>query len=141
MPELQYTIKDAKLAPRRATLGSAGWDICAAESITVYPGERVLVSTGLHVAVREGMVLKLYPRSGTAKNGITLANCVGIIDSDYRGEVKLLVTNITNDVKHIDYGDRIAQGLLERVSSSRWVEVDELDETARGSGGFGSTGK
>jgi dUTP pyrophosphatase len=126
--------------PVQATSGSAGFDIYSMQDATIYPGAREAISTGLYVEVPEGYVLKLYPRSGLALRGLTLANCVGIIDSDYRGEVKAIILNTSNEIKHITKGDRIIQAMLERVVPTEWLFSRELNPTSRGSGGFGSTG-
>lgn len=130
--------------PFRATEGSAGADIhaCIDAPVTVGAGERVLIPTGIAIAIEDkncaGFV---FPRSGTAsKFGISLSNCVGVIDSDYRGEMKTPVINLSDKPYTINDGDRIAQLVIMPIACAKFVEVDELDETERNQGGFGSTG-
>lgn len=108
---------------------------------TINPGDQMQFRTGLKVEVPKGWVLKLYPRSGLSTNhGIVLANSVGIVDSDYRGEVKVVLRNRGKHPFSIRHGERIAQAMLEPAVRVKMVEVDKLSETARGEGGFGSTG-
>jgi len=129
--------------PRRATPGSAGYDLCAAvdASLELAPSERALVPTGLVLAVPEGYEAQVRPRSGLAlRHGIVLPNAPGTIDSDYRGEVKVILQNLGDDPFTIRRGDRIAQLVIAPVASAEWDERSELDETARGDGGFGHTG-
>ncbi|GBR54452.1 deoxyuridine 5'-triphosphate nucleotidohydrolase [Neokomagataea thailandica NBRC 106555] len=130
--------------PSYATQGAAGFDFLAAvqETICIQPGERVLVPTGLCIALPPGYELQIRPRSGLAlKHGITLPNTPGTIDEDYRGELKIIVMNAGNEEFCIERGTRIAQGVLAPVVRLQWHEVANLDETARGKGGFGSTGQ
>ena len=127
--------------PAYATDGSAGMDVLAAESVTIRPGQRHAVATGLSVAIPENYEIQVRPRSGLAfKHGITVPNTPGTIDSDYRGELKVLLINHGPDDFAIQRGDRVAQLVLAPVTQAQWEEVDELDDTARGEGGFGSTG-
>ncbi len=127
--------------PTYATDGSACFDFCAAQSQNIYPGTARSITTGLKAEIPEGYALMLYGRSGMAiKAGISLANCVGVVDSDYRGEIVILLRNNSEDIYSIQIGDRIAQGMLIKVPSVRILQVDEISETARGEGGFGSTG-
>ncbi|MWV27043.1 dUTP diphosphatase [Aurantiacibacter rhizosphaerae] len=127
--------------PAYATQGAAGMDVVAAENITLRPGSRHAVATGFAVAIPEGYEIQVRPRSGLAlKHGITVPNTPGTIDSDYRGEVKVIMINLSDDNFPIQRGDRIAQLVLAPVTIASWDEVEELDETARGAGGFGSTG-
>ncbi len=129
----------------RATKGSAGMDLhaCIKEEITINPGEIKVIPTGLTIALEnENYVAYIYARSGLAiKHGITLANCVGVIDSDYRGEVCVGLTNISEESYTITPDERIAQLVIAPVCICDAVEVEELDDTERGTGGFGSTGK
>ena len=127
--------------PAYATPGAAGMDVVAAEEATLAPGERHAVATGFSVAIPEGFEIQVRPRSGLAlKHGITVPNTPGTIDSDYRGELKVILINHGAEPFPIHRGDRIAQLVLAPVTLAAWVEVAELDETERGAGGFGSTG-
>ena len=133
----------AKL-PVYATEGAAAADICAdlLGPVFIEPGETALVGTGLAAAVPEGFVMLVYPRSGLAvKEGLTLANCVGVIDSDYRGEIKVALHNISNEQRVIEPGQRIAQVTITPAGRAVFVSADELSDTGRGDGGFGSTGR
>lgn len=127
--------------PAYATDGAAGMDVVSAEDVTIAPGARHAVATGLAMAIPPGFEVQVRPRSGLAlKHGITVPNTPGTIDSDYRGELKVILINLGNEPFAIRRGDRVAQLVLAPVVQAGWVEVDELDDTARGSGGFGSTG-
>jgi dUTP pyrophosphatase len=127
--------------PRYATDGAAGMDVLAAEEVTLAPGARHAVATGLAVAIPPGYEIQVRPRSGLAlKHGISVPNTPGTIDSDYRGEVKVILINHGAEPFAIRRGDRIAQLVLTPVTLAEWDEVAELDETGRGAGGFGSTG-
>jgi dUTP pyrophosphatase len=127
--------------PRYATEGAAGMDVLSAEDFTLPPGARHAVATGLSVAIPLGYEIQVRPRSGLAlKHGISVPNTPGTIDSDYRGELKVVLINHDAEPFEIHRGDRIAQLVLAPVTMAQWDEVHELDETARGSGGFGSTG-
>ncbi len=130
---------------QRATKGSAGMDLhaCIDSEITIEPGEIKVIPTGLAIALEsENYVAYIYARSGLAiKHGITLANCVGVVDSDYRGEVCVGLTNISKNPYTITPDERIAQLVIAPVCVCDAVEVDDLDSTERGEGGFGSTGK
>jgi dUTP pyrophosphatase len=127
--------------PAYATPGAAGMDVLAAEDVTLVPGGRHAVATGLSVAIPAGYEIQVRPRSGLAlKHGISVPNTPGTIDSDYRGELKVIMINLGGDEFHIARGDRIAQLVLAPVTQAAWEEVAELDDTARGAGGFGSTG-
>ena len=127
--------------PAYATDGAAGMDVLAAEDLALAPGARHAVATGIAVAIPHGFEIQVRPRSGLAlKHGITVANAPGTIDSDYRGEVKVILINLGSETFDIRRGDRIAQLVLAPVTRASWLPVDELDETARGEGGFGSTG-
>jgi dUTP pyrophosphatase len=127
--------------PAYATDGAAGMDVLAAEDVTLPPGARHAVATGLAVAIPPGFEIQVRPRSGLAlKHGITVPNTPGTIDSDYRGELKVILINHGAVRFEVRRGDRIAQLVLAPVTRASWLPVDELDDTARGQGGFGSTG-
>ncbi len=127
--------------PAYATDGAAGMDVLAAESVTLAPGARHAVATGFAVAIPEGFEIQVRPRSGLAlKHGISLPNTPGTIDSDYRGELKIIMINLGDADFAIARGDRIAQMVLAPVVLADWAVVEELGETVRGEGGFGSTG-
>ncbi len=127
--------------PAYATAGSAGMDVVSAETVSIRPGGRHAVATGLSMAIPNGYEIQVRPRSGLAlKHGITVPNTPGTIDSDYRGELKVILINHGNDSFAIQRGDRVAQLVLAPVIQASWEEVDELDDTSRGTGGFGSTG-
>lgn len=127
--------------PAYATPGSAGMDICSAENLILRAGRRHAVGTGFALAIPSGYEVQVRPRSGLALNhGITCLNTPGTIDSDYRGEVKVILANLGEDDFQIAKGDRIAQLVVAPVQHAAMAEVDDIDETARGTGGFGSTG-
>jgi dUTP pyrophosphatase len=127
--------------PRYATDGAAGMDVLSAEDIVLEPGMRYAVATGLSLAIPPGYEIQVRPRSGLAlKHGISVPNTPGTIDSDYRGELKVILINHGSEAFAIHRGDRVAQLVLAPVTRASWDEVDELDATERGEGGFGSTG-
>ncbi len=129
--------------PRYATGGSAGMDLCAAvvSDLTIQPGETVLVPTGFAIELPEGYEAQVRPRSGLAiRNQIGLLNAPGTIDADYRGEIKVILTNFGRTPFIVRRGDRIAQLIIGRYSRVAWSEVAELNTTDRGAGGFGHTG-
>lgn len=127
--------------PVYATAGAAGMDVVSAEDVTLSPGTRHAVATGLAMAIPAGFEIQVRPRSGLAlKHGITVPNTPGTIDSDYRGEVKVILANLGEDNFEVKRGDRIAQLVPAPVQRANFAEVATLDETARGAGGFGSTG-
>ena len=127
--------------PSYATHGAAGMDVVAAEELDLMPGQRHAVATGFKVAIPEGYEIQVRPRSGLAlKHGISVPNTPGTIDSDYRGELKVIMINHGGEPFAIARGDRVAQLVLAPVTRAAWEEVAELDETSRGAGGFGSTG-
>ncbi|MBZ0271932.1 dUTP diphosphatase [bacterium] len=129
--------------PHYATHGAAGMDVRAAltEPLTLAAGERFAVPTGLVFEVPHGFEVQVRPRSGLAlRHGLTCINAPGTIDSDYRGEVKILLANLGNEPVTINHGDRVAQLIVAPVSRAQLVEVESLTETARGEGGFGHTG-
>src|SRR5688572_12913205 len=128
--------------PAYATPGAAGLDVVAAEDVTLAPGARHAVATGFAVAIPPGFEIQVRPRSGLAlKHGITCLNTPGTIDSDYRGEVKVILANLGAEPFEVTRGERIAQLVPAVVQRADFTEVDDLDETQRGSGGFGSTGR
>jgi dUTP pyrophosphatase len=131
--------------PSYATAGSAGMDLraCVDEPVTVAPGQRVAIPTGFAIALPDpGWVALIYARSGLAvKHGLAPANCVGVVDSDYRGEIVVALQNYAGEEYTIQPGERVAQMVITPVTQARIDVVEELDETARGAGGFGSTGK
>ncbi len=130
--------------PKYETEGSAGLDVRAniKEPIVLKSLERVLIPTGLKVAIPEGYEIQVRPRSGLAiKHGITMLNSPGTVDSDYRGELKVIAVNLSNESYTIEPNERIAQLVLNKVEQIDFIEVAELDETEKGEGGFGHTGK
>jgi len=130
--------------PEYATSGSSGMDIRAylEAPIEMQPLERVLVPTGLFIELPQGTEVQIRPRSGLAiKQGITCLNSPGTIDADYRGEIKVILINLSNTLQIISSGDRIAQMVFQQVSAIEWNPVLSINETQRGSGGFGHTGK
>jgi len=128
--------------PVYASAGAAGMDVVAAESLTLAPGARHAVATGFAIAIPEGYEVQVRPRSGLAlKNGITCLNTPGTIDSDYRGEVKVILANLGSEPFEVVRGERIAQLVPAPVLRAALREMTELDETKRGAGGFGSTGR
>ena len=130
--------------PAYATAGAAGMDLLAANTgpVTLEPGDRTLIPTGLAIAVPPGYELQLRPRSGLAlRHGITLPNSPATIDEDYRGELQVIVMNAGTEPFTVERGMRIAQAVLAPVVRATWQEVESLDATARGAGGFGSTGR
>jgi dUTP pyrophosphatase len=129
--------------PQYETSGSAGMDLRAniTVSITLQPLERILVPTGLFIELPQGLEAQIRPRSGlAAKRGLTLLNTPGTIDSDYRGEIKCIVVNLSNEAQTIEPGERIAQMVVAKFEQISWQAVESLEETVRGAGGFGSTG-
>lgn len=130
--------------PEYATALSAGLDLRAnlTEDIVLNPLDRALVPTGLFIELHEGTEAQIRPRSGLAfKHGLTVLNAPGTIDADYRGELKVLLVNLSNESFTVSNGERIAQMVIARHETAKWQAVESLDETARGAGGFGHTGK
>ena len=130
--------------PQYKTSGAAGADICALlnESVTIKKGCRAMIPTGLFFSIPEGFEVQVRPRSGlAAKNGVTVLNTPGTIDSDYRGEIKVILINLGDEDFTVNNGDRIAQIVVAPVTIGVFEQVSSLDETERGAGGFGSTGK
>lgn len=137
-------LSEKAIVPARATEGSAGMDLCACieEGITLKGGETALIPTGIAAQIPSGFGLFIFPRSGLSiKHGIGLLNSVGVVDSDYRGEIKVGVINQISESYTIEPGERIAQMVLMPVALANTVVVDSLEETDRGDGGFGSTGR
>lgn len=145
MSQIQVSIKrlDPSVElPSYAYTGDAGLDLRANETVDIPPFERVLIPTGLAIALSEGYAGFVQPRSGMAlKRGLSIANTPGLIDAHYRGELKVIAINLdAHEAIHIERGERIAQLVIQEVPTVQLVEVDELDETDRGAGGFGSSG-
>ena len=133
---------DKAVMPNYQTKEAAGFDLHSTESCILNPGERKLIGTGLAFEIEYGYEIQIRPRSGLAyKHGITVLNTPGTIDSDYRGEIKVLLINHGNEPFKIREGERIAQAIITPVIQAKIKEVEELSDTERGSGGFGSTGK
>lgn len=145
MSQIQVSIKRLDPfveLPSYAYTGDAGLDLRANETVDILPLERVLIPTGLAIALPEGYAGFVQPRSGMAlKRGLSIANTPGLIDAHYRGELKVIAINLdAHEAIHIERGERIAQLVIQEVPTVQLVEVDELDETDRGAGGFGSSG-
>ncbi|MBE6238146.1 MAG: dUTP diphosphatase [Bacteroidales bacterium] len=142
--KVQIVNKSAYPTPAYATEKSAGMDLKANidTPIVLGPLERAMVPTGLYIALPDGTEAQIRPRSGlAAKHGISVLNAPGTVDADYRGEVKVILVNLSNDPFTVNPGERIAQLVVARYEKVEWDEVDVLDETERGEGGFGSTGR
>lgn len=142
--KVQIVNKSAYPTPAYATEKSAGMDLKANidTPIVLGPLERAMVPTGLYIALPDGTEAQVRPRSGlAAKHGISVLNAPGTVDADYRGEVKVILVNLSNDSFTVNPGERIAQLVVARYEKVEWDEVDVLDETERGEGGFGSTGR
>lgn len=130
--------------PSYATAGSSGMDLRAhlSAALSLQPMERSLVPTGLFIELPQGYEAQIRPRSGLAiRQGLTCLNSPGTVDADYRGEIKIILINLSQQVQIIEPGDRIAQMVIQRVEQIEWLPVAELDETERNEGGFGHTGK
>lgn len=150
MEELRIDIKRLRPSPspldlpRYMTEGAAGMDLCADvdTDMVIAPLARVLIPTGIAIALPSGFEAQIRPRSGLAlKQGLTLLNSPGTIDSDYRGEIQLIAVNLGSETVRIERGQRVAQMIVQRVVRARWHEVDELAASARDVGGFGHTDK
>ncbi|MBC8064108.1 MAG: dUTP diphosphatase [Chlorobia bacterium] len=140
--EIPVTLGANSTVPAYQSTHAAGMDLCCSEDCVLEPGERKLVSTGIRMAIPEGFEGQVRPRSGLAmKHGIGMVNSPGTIDSDYRGEIGVLLINLGKETVTFLKGDRIAQLVICPVTRARLLPVDELDQTERGVGGFGSTGK
>ena len=141
---VQVINKSKHPLPAYATGQSAGMDLCAnlSEPISLAPMQRCMVPTGLYIALPPGFEAQVRPRSGLAiKKGITVLNSPGTIDADYRGEICVILVNLSSEVFVIEDGERIAQMVIARHEQAVWQEVEVLDETERGAGGFGHTGR
>ena len=142
--KVQIVNKSAFPTPAYATEKSAGMDLKANidEPLTLGPLERALVPTGLYIALPDGTEAQVRPRSGlAAKHGISVLNAPGTVDADYRGEVKVILVNLSNEPFVVNPGERIAQLVVAKYEKVEWDEVEVLDQTERGAGGFGSTGR
>ena len=136
-------LREGAAIPQYATEGSAGADLCALldSPVTVAPGETAKIPTGISIELPVGLAAFVYARSGSAtKRGLAPANKVGVIDSDYRGEICVILVNLSDQPFEITDGERIAQMVIARHEQAEWVEVTTLDDTERGAGGFGHTG-
>jgi len=142
--EVKIVNKSHHPLPQYATMGSSGMDIHAylTAPISLQPLERILIPTGLFLEIPQGLEAQIRPRSGLAiKQGLTCLNTPGTIDADYRGEIKVILINLSNEIQTIQDGERIAQMVFQEVTQINWVTVDQLNNTDRGAGGFGHTGK
>ena len=142
--EIKIINHSSNALPEYATAGSSGMDIRASLDVpqSLQPFERVLIPTGLFIELPNGYEAQIRPRSGLAiKQGITCLNTPGTIDADYRGEIKIILINLSQQEQVIQPGDRIAQMIIQQVDKTVWKEVDELEITGRNAGGFGHTGK
>lgn len=140
---IKFVAQEGAVIPEYKTSGAAGADVCAflSEPVVIKSGEFAMIPTGLSFAIPEGYEIQVRPRSGlAAKNGVTVLNTPGTIDSDYRGEVKVILINHGKDAFTVNNGDRIAQLIVAPVTQGVFEKTDELDSTERGEGGFGSTG-
>lgn len=143
MVKIKIVNRDSQQLPAYATPESAGMDLRAniTEPIVLHPLERRIIPTGLYIALPPGYEAQVRPRSGLAfKHGITVLNSPGTIDSDYRGELGVLLVNLSNEDFTVEAGERIAQMVIARHEQGEFVEVEELDDTERGAGGYGHTG-
>ena len=144
MPHIPIINRSKHALPAYETGQAAGMDLRAnlEEPIELGPLERAIVPTGLYIALPEGFEAQIRPRSGlAAKQGLTVLNSPGTIDADYRGEIKVILVNLSNNAVQIHDGDRVAQMVIARYEQAQWTLVETLDETMRGAGGFGSTGQ
>ncbi len=142
--EVKIINQSANSLPEYATPGSSGMDLRAnlTTSQVIQPMERLLIATGLFIELPEGYEAQIRPRSGLAiKQGITCLNTPGTIDADYRGEIKIILINLSNEEQVIQPGDRIAQMIIQSVEKCKWVQVEEIATSNRNAGGFGHTGK
>ncbi len=142
--EIKIVNHSSNALPQYATTGSSGMDIRASLDVpqSLQPFERALIPTGLFIELPDGYEAQIRPRSGLAiKQGITCLNTPGTIDADYRGEIKIILINLSQQEQVIQPGDRIAQMIIQQVDKGVWKEVDELEVTGRNAGGFGHTGK
>lgn len=137
---IPMVLHHSKCTPEYKTQGAAGADLRICVPITIPPNGSVMVSTGISMAIPEGYVGLVFPRSGLANKGVTLKNSVGVIDSDYRGEIQVSLVNNSLQTVDLQVGDRVAQIVFLSVTQFPFISVDKLPETTRGTGGFGSTG-
>ena len=142
--KIRIVNKSTNALPQYATSQSAGIDLRAnlSEAVTLKPMDRKLIPTGLFIELPEGYEAQIRPRSGLAlKHGITVLNTPGTIDADYRGEIGVILINLSNEDFTIEHGERICQMVIARHEQAEWIQVEELNETERGAGGFGHPGK
>ena len=140
--KINVRLTDGAPLPRHAKQGDAGMDLTSRETVEIAPQGTVMVGTGVAMEIPEGFVGLVFPRSGLAsKRGVSLTNCVGVIDSGYRGEIKAPLYNAGHETIVVERGERVAQIIIKRHETVECVEVSELSETERGCGGFGSTGE
>ncbi len=140
MIQIKAVYSDRAFPLVKATEGSAGWDVCATEDTTIWRSRVTMVDTGIKLEIPQGYEVQVRSRSGLALDGICIANGVGTIDSDYRGVIAILMYCI-HGMTYIKRGDRVAQFVISKVQDAEFVAVDTLNDTQRGAGGFGSTGK
>ena len=141
--DIKIIANKGAVVPCYKTAGAAGADVCALldDKVVLKPGERTILPTGLFFEIPQGYEIQVRPRSGlAAKNGVTVLNTPGTIDSDYRGELKVILINLGDSDFEISSGDRIAQIVVAPVTLGNFIQVDSISETERGTGGFGSTG-
>ncbi|MFC4095858.1 dUTP diphosphatase [Euzebyella saccharophila] len=141
--QIKVINKSAHSLPHYETIASAGMDLRAniSEAITLQPLERTIIKTGLFIELPIGFEAQVRPRSGlAAKKGITVLNAPGTVDADYRGEIGVILVNLSNEAFTIENGERVAQLVIAKHERAEWKEVDSLSDTVRGKGGFGSTG-
>ncbi|GAA3588108.1 dUTP diphosphatase [Flavivirga amylovorans] len=141
--QIKIINKSNHALPNYETIASAGMDLRAniSESITLKPLERTIVKTGLFIELPIGFEAQVRPRSGlAAKKGITVLNAPGTVDADYRGEIGVILVNLSNEDFTVENGERVAQLVIAKHERAEWIDVEELSETSRGDGGFGSTG-
>lgn len=141
--EVQFKkLCETAIIPTHGSNGAAGWDLYASKSMVLFPQSRTMVPTGLAIALPEGYEMQIRSRSGlAAKSGVFVLNSPGTVDEDYRGELGVILHNTTDKEILINQGDRVAQAVLAKYERQNWVEINELPESVRGTGGFGSTGK
>lgn len=141
MCKIKIVNKSNNPLPEYKTIGSAGMDLRSAEEAIIKPGERKLIHTGIFIGLTEGYEAQIRPRSGLAlKFGISVCNTPGTIDSDYTGEICVILINFGGDDFKVEYGDRIAQMVISKYEKAEWDSVESLEETERGEGGFGHSG-
>ena len=139
--KIDLQLMDGAITPQYQSAGAAGLDLCSTESFELKPLERYGVPTGIKISLPDGYEAQVRPRSGLAlKHGISMVNSPGTIDSDYRGEIRVILVNLGQEVVKIECGDRVAQLVIAPVARAEWQIVESLDETDRGTRGFGSSG-